>query len=90
MKSKKILIVTIVLLLLAAGASAVFIFRSPAPAYSFMAVSSGNIKDEVKIDGTVKAAEEVQMAFERSARISKIYVKVGDQVKEGLKAAGMK
>lgn len=46
-------------------------------------VSQGTILQEVSETGTVKISEKLNLGFESSGRIEKIYVKVGDQVKTG-------
>jgi RND family efflux transporter MFP subunit len=49
--------------------------------YDFVAVKNADIKADVAVTGKTKAAEEVDLAFEKSGKLSKIYVKVGDLVK---------
>jgi RND family efflux transporter MFP subunit len=87
MKSKRILIISLSALALIAIGSLFFIFRAKAPAYNFMAIKQGDVKQEVKATGVVKAAEEVDLAFERPGKLSKIYVKTGDPVKVGQRLA---
>ncbi len=58
-------------------------FQNKQPEYDSMTVSRGSILQEVSVTGKVKAAEEVNLAFERSGKISSINVDVGDIVKEG-------
>lgn len=45
--------------------------------------SRSDVVQEVQVSGTVKASQKVDLAFERSARVYKNYVKVGDSVREG-------
>lgn len=81
-KKSIIIIAVIILIILVAGAY--FLFRgSHAPAYSFVAVKSGEIQEEADLTGNVKPAESVDLAFERSAKIAAANFKVGDQVKAG-------
>jgi RND family efflux transporter MFP subunit len=49
--------------------------------YDFVVAKNTDIKETVSTTGKTKAAEEVDLAFEKSGKLSKIYVKVGDQVK---------
>ena len=53
------------------------------PALSTVAVTRGDLTQTVTVSGQVKAAEEVQLAFERSGSVARTYVKVGDQVAAG-------
>lgn len=49
----------------------------------FVAVTRGEVKSEVSVTGKVKPAQSLDLAFENSGRIAKIYVKVGNRVGEG-------
>ena len=82
MKNKKNLII-LVAAIIAAGAAGWFFIGQKQPAYNLLAVGTGDIKEEVKAGGSVKAAEEVALAFERSGRLTKVSVKVGDHVAAG-------
>ncbi len=80
---KKIIIsagVTLAAILLVGAAFYYFDFRAK-PTYDFIAAKNADIKEEVSATGNTKAAEEVDLAFERSGKLSNIYVSVGDQVK---------
>ena len=57
--------------------------REKAPEYTTTEAESGMLIQEVSITGTVKAAEEVDLAFERSGKVFAVNVKVGDVVTEG-------
>jgi len=88
---KKILFaISGVILISGLAASAYFLFKdSPAPSYNFVAVTKGNITEEVDVTGNVKPAQSVDLAFERSAKIAAINFKVGDMVKTGQVIAGL-
>lgn len=45
-------------------------------------VARGNLIQEVSVTGKTVPVEDVELSFEKSGRISGIYVKVGDKVKE--------
>ena len=46
-------------------------------------VTNGTIVQEVSLTGTVKPTQNIDYAFDRSGRVSKIYVKTGDTVLAG-------
>ncbi|MBI2035789.1 MAG: efflux RND transporter periplasmic adaptor subunit [Candidatus Liptonbacteria bacterium] len=53
------------------------------PAGETITVTRGNVVQEVSITGKVRPVQEVQLSFEKSGKISKIYVNVGDKVSAG-------
>lgn len=46
-------------------------------------VRQGSLQEKVSLTGTVKPVEEANMNFQKSGIVKKIFVKVGEQVKEG-------
>jgi len=46
-------------------------------------IEKGTIIQEVSLTGTVKPTRNIDYAFDRSGRVSKIYVNTGDLVKQG-------
>jgi len=60
-----------------------FVTRRPAVVYQYDQVKSGRITATVNVSGVVKAADSLDLSFERSGKINKKYVAVGDQVKAG-------
>lgn len=72
------------LIILAAAATAYFGFFSGKNAKpQTVEVMRGNVVQEVSVTGKVVPLTDVELSFEKSGRVSKIYVKVGDRVKEG-------
>ncbi len=53
------------------------------PDYSLLKVSLGTVVQEVSETGTVKKGEKIDLSFKNTGRIENVYVKVGDEVKEG-------
>ena len=51
--------------------------------YQTMRVERTTVSQEVNVTGRVKAAQAVDLYFERSGRVSQIKMKVGDQVQAG-------
>jgi len=49
----------------------------------YSTVSRGKVTAEVSVTGKVKPARSLDLAFERSGRINKIAVNIGDSVKDG-------
>ncbi|MDO8429945.1 MAG: efflux RND transporter periplasmic adaptor subunit [bacterium] len=61
-----------------------FLFSgNPAPKYDFFIIKKGDVIQEVSVTGRVKAAQDVNLAFEKSGRLSRINVEVGDEVRVG-------
>ncbi len=51
--------------------------------YEFTVVSKTDIVDEISVTGRVKASQSIDLAFEKSGKISGVFVKVGDTVYKG-------
>lgn len=49
---------------------------------NFVLTERGNIKEIVSVTGNIKPFSDVNLAFERSGKVSNINIKVGDQVSE--------
>lgn len=61
-----------------------FIFRgNNSSAESFVEVNKGTITQEVNVTGKMQASSSVELAFERSGRITSVRAKVGDKVLAG-------
>jgi len=75
----------VILIIIIAGAIAGYFYfgRKSAPKYEFTEVERGDITQTVSVTGQVKPAESIDLAFDRSAKISQISVVVGDKVKAG-------
>lgn len=59
-------------------------YRSTLPQiYNTVPVVRGEVKEEVSVTGKVKPAQNLDIAFEKSGRLTHIRVAVGDKVKEG-------
>ncbi len=71
-------------LLLFAVAAAYFLFiRNEPSVLNFFTVTKGEVKSEVSVTGKVRSARSLDLAFEKSGRITRIYVSVGNKVNEG-------
>jgi len=80
--SKKIIIFSfIIVLLLIIGIYKVF-FQKGSASFSLVDVSFGNVSQEVSETGQVKKGEEVSLGFKSSGQVEKIWVEVGEKVKE--------
>ncbi len=58
-------------------------FRPKKNAFDFVAVTRGDIIQEISVTGTVKPADKVDLAFEKGGRVAAIYAVVGDRVSRG-------
>lgn len=71
----------VILIVLIAG---YFLFgRGNSPTLATVAVARGNIVQEVSTTGHVKPAQDVDLAFQNSGKVTKIFVSVGDKVAVG-------
>ncbi len=57
--------------------------RSNTPDKSLVAAKRGTVVQEVSVTGSLVPAEAVDLAFERTGKIEKVLVKVGDEVRAG-------
>lgn len=64
-------------------ASGYFYFSRPKPTFSYELSRRGSVIQEVSVTGNVKAAQNVDLAFEKTGRVVYIPVKVGDKVYPG-------
>jgi len=83
LSKKAILSIAAVILVIAAAAVYELAKGSKGPSLTFVEAKKGDITDEVDVSGTVKAAQDVDLAFERSGKIAVANLKIGDQVKSG-------
>ncbi len=80
---KKHYIAVAVILILFSAFGYWYFKKSEEPAYNFVVAERGKIVHEVSVTGRVKAAEEVDLSFEKSGKAAGIYVDVGDKVAVG-------
>lgn len=57
--------------------------RNVKPNYNTTTAKRGTVVQEVSVSGRVKAAQSVDLAFEKVGRVSRINVKIGDKVRTG-------
>ncbi len=79
-KKKKVWIPTSVVLIIVVIK---ILFPSGGVVQKTVAVERGPVTLEISVTGRVKPTKNLDLAFERSGRISSIFVKVGDVVSEG-------
>ena len=65
------------------------VFSNKPAATAYVEVKKGDVIQEVDVSGKVKAAESVDLAFERSGRISRVLVSAGDKVSAGQMIASL-
>ncbi len=80
---KKIIIIVVVVVILGVVSWIVFKGKGELP-YDFAVVQQGDIVEEVSATGTVKSAEEVDLRFEISGTVEKVYVSESSEVKQGV------
>jgi HlyD family secretion protein len=81
LKNKWVIIGLIIIIII--GAISYMMTRTKAATFQYAVVSMGNVVEKVSVTGTVSPVDKADLAFEKSGVISKIYVKVGDQIKAG-------
>ncbi len=84
LKKPKIIIFIILVVIISGGLYKIF-FSKNDNNYSFAQVERRDIVQEVSAIGEVKKGDEINLGFEETGKIEKIYVEVGEQVKEGQK-----
>ena len=80
---KKIIITAIIIIALIIIGAFIFSRGDKAPTYEIGTVKLGTLVQKVSVTGSVKPAEEVELAFEKSGKIVSLPLKVGDKVKSG-------
>lgn len=80
LKRKTKIIVGIILI--AILVSGFFIFKPKKPVYEWVTVEKGRVVEEISINGTVEAINEIDLRFKTSGTIEKILVNVGNKVKK--------
>jgi len=81
--TKKSIIITVLVIAIAAAAAAHYAFQPQAPGYKTETVKRGDIIQEVSETGTVKRGETINLSFQNSGTVAKIYVEEGDEVRAG-------
>lgn len=79
---KKISIIIVAVVILAIISWIVFRGEGESP-YDFVIVEWGDVIEEVSATGTVKPAKDVNLRFEITGTVEKVYVSEGSKVKEG-------
>ncbi len=82
MKKRTLFIFVITLLIIIISAYGYF-GQPKKPKYDYITAAKKNVIREVSITGRVKAAENIDLAFERSGKISGVNAKIGDKVSAG-------
>ncbi len=83
MLKKSTIIILIVIAAIIAGGVSYEIFKPKKSPYEFTIAKKQDILQEVSVTGKVKPSQDVDLAFEKSGKVNKIYIGVGDQVKSG-------
>lgn len=82
-KPSKIVIAIICMLALAATAWFFFKPKEQQPQYITSEVTRGDLEDSVLATGVLEATKMVSVGAQVSGQVKKVYVKLGDQVKQG-------
>lgn len=77
---KPIFIIGVVILIII---SYFYFSRSKNPSYKTVIAEKGAVIQEVSVTGKVKPAENVDLAFEKSGKVSWVNIEVGDKVRTG-------
>ena len=80
---KKIILISVAVLLVAALAWMFLKPKAQQPQYISAEVSRGDIEDSVLATGVLEATKMVSVGAQVSGQVKKMYVQLGDQVKQG-------
>ena len=79
---KRNLIIFIILAVVGGSGYFYFIKKNPS-VYDFTIVKRGDVIQDVSVTGRVKPAQKVDLAFEKSGKISRVYAAIGSLIKTG-------
>ncbi|MCK5021922.1 MAG: efflux RND transporter periplasmic adaptor subunit [Candidatus Pacebacteria bacterium] len=82
-KRKKLLISFIILIASIAVISFFILGKEKESIYSFVVAEKGNLIQEISATGRVNAVNDIDLAFEKSGRVSKVNIEIGDVFKKG-------
>ncbi len=82
MSKKSIIILAIIILVVIVGVFQIF-GKSKTPKYETVKVERGDLAQTVDATGKINSSQNFSLHFEAIGRVSKIYVKEGDEVKGG-------
>jgi len=80
---KPVVIISLIILIGGIIGGYAYLGRDNAPTYDFVVAEKRALVQEVSVTGRVKPAESVQLAFEKSGKVSRVYADVGDKVGPG-------
>lgn len=60
-----------------------YISRPKEAPYEFAVVKKGAVLQEVSVTGKVKPAQNIELSFEKSGKVARVEVEVGDSIKSG-------
>jgi len=79
---KKVIIVFFIIVLISLVIYQVY-FKEGKPEFELVEVTRGELRQEISETGQVKKGDTINLGFQSSGRLEKIYVEVGEAVKEG-------
>jgi len=82
-------VIIIIILLVVGYFASKQLFKDPLASYTLEKVSNGEVVQEVSETGSIRTAEKISLGFKSMGRIEKIYVNVGDEVKQGQEIAAL-
>lgn len=80
-KTKKIILVVVIIAIVAVAF--LFFGKKTQSLFEITAAKKQNIVQKVSVTGTVKPAESVDLAVEKSGRVARVHAKVGDKISTG-------
>lgn len=87
--NKKYSIIAIIAALIIIPGGYFYFFRSAEIKYDFVLAQRSDLSQEVSVTGRVKPSENVELAFEKSGKISRVYAEVGSDVNAGQALVGL-
>ena len=78
--AKRPITATIAVILLLGAAGLIYVTREKRPTYQVARAERGNVVQEVSVTGKTKSAQTIELAFEKTGKVIRILVAVGDKV----------
>ncbi len=82
-KKRKGTIIIFAIIIALVAVATFFLAREDEPVYNFIIAEKTDLVQEISATGRVKAVDDIDLAFEKSGRVSKIYVDIGDKAGKG-------
>lgn len=80
---KPIVIISLIVIIGGIIVNQVYFGKSSKLAYDFIVAERSSLIQEVSVTGRVRPAESVELAFEKTGKVSRVNISIGNKVKAG-------